>query len=605
MCGICGIWYFDANRTADEAVVWMMRDRLTHRGPDEVGLYCAGSLGIGVRRLNVIDQVGSSQPIANEDGTIRVACNGEIYNFRALRRSLEARHHFATNGDAEVIAHLYEECGGRCVDALNGMYAFALWDGAAQRLMLAVDRFGEKPLYYRLDTDKIVFGSEIKALRAFPGFESENDDEALDAYFADGYIHAPHTIFRQIRRLPAGHAMTLSRTGVAQVEQYWQPEFSTPEGWDRRSERELADELRQRLIEAVESRLISDVPVGAFLSGGVDSSSVVALMRRLTDAPIKTFSVGFDEEAYDERRYARAVADYYGVTHYTEVVRPVQVVDLLPKLVHQFDEPFADASMIPTYVVSRLARQQVTVALSGDGGDEVFAGYHQHLYGYRQQYLESIIPKALHPAAAQAAEWLPRAAKVTPYLATLGYPASRWRTNGFFNEAQRDRLFNRQRYERSKGEADERLARLDGVSQLQLYDLTVYLQNDILVKVDRASMLASLEVRAPLLDHRLFEFMATVPTYWRLDLRSGKRLLKRAMRSLPTSALRRSKQGFSIPQGEWLRGALQPMLRDTLAASTSFNRAYVQELVEEHTRGRANHRDRLWALLCYELWKRA
>jgi asparagine synthase (glutamine-hydrolysing) len=474
--------------------------------------------------------------------------------------------------------------------------------------MLAVDRFGEKPLYYWLDEEKIVFGSEMKAIRAFPGFFPEVDAEALDEYFACGYICAPRTIYKEVRRLPGGYMLKVQRTGSAQLECYWQPEFARLGTWDKRSPADLAAELRHLLVEAVKLRMTSDVPVGAFLSGGVDSSAVVALMRKISDSPLKTFSVGFDEVRYDERACARAAADYCRAEHFTEVVRPNQVINLLPKLACHFDEPFADSSMIPTFVVAQLARQQVTVAVSGDGGDEVFAGYQQHLYGYRQRYLESVIPRRLHPAAVHAAGLLPHGVKIKPYMMALGRPAQAWLSNGFFSAAQRDRLFERtgRRNNADNVRMTESIGQLDHLSQLQYHDLTTYLPGDILVKVDRASMFASLEVRAPFLDHRVFEFMAQVPPHHRMSLTGGKALLKKALGTwLPPSARRRRKQGFSIPQAEWLRVPLQPMLRDVLlAASLPFSRPYVHALIDEHVSGRADHKDRLWALLCYELWRR-
>lgn len=611
MCGICGVWYFDPERAVDAALVRLMRDRLMHRGPDDAGIHCAGSLGLGFRWLKVIDTAGSRQPITNESRQVWLVCNGEIYNFQSLRTVLATRHEFTTHGDAEVIAHLYEDSGNACVHSLRGMFAFALWDAVSQQLMFAVDRLGKKPLYYWLDHEKVVFGSELKALLSYPGLGCEIDDEALDEYFSCGYINAPRTIYRRIRRLPAGHLLTVQSTGIARLEAYWQPTFAEPGDWDHRSSADLAEELCQLLTEAVKLRMTSDVPLGAFLSGGVDSSAVVALMRSLSDAPVKTFSVGFSETCYDERLYARETAAYCHAEHHTEVVTARRALDLLPKLVRHFDEPFADASMIPTYVVSQLARQQVTVALSGDGGDEVFAGYHHHLYAYRQQYFESIIPRLAQPSVARLAYIMPRAAKIKPYLAAMGKPPQRWLSNGFFSTSERAMLYDSHldlscsNVSRSQ-EMFRRAARLDGLSQLQYHDLMRYLPGDILVKVDRASMLTSLEVRSPLLDHEVFEFMARVRPRQRMGLTGGKALLKHALGGLlPPAVHRRRKQGFSIPQGEWLRGALQPLLCDTLmTASAPFNRGYVRSLIDEHLSGRVDHKDRLWALLCYALWVR-
>lgn len=611
MCGIFGAAYFDPECRIDAAVLEAMGGRLTHRGPDDAGMRIDGSIGLGCRRLKVIDLSGSQQPITNETGQIWLVCNGEIYNYRSLRQTLKESHLFVTDGDAEVIPHLFEDFGEDCVHHLRGMFAFALWDASARQITLAVDRFGKKPLYYSLDREKIVFGSELKALLAFPGLRCEIDYEALDEYFSCGYISAPRTIYQSIRRLPAGYILTVRGDGSAGHEAYWQPRFAEPDAWDTRPTPELAAELRHLLSEAVRLRMASDVPVGAFLSGGVDSSAVVALMRDQSAIPVKTFSVGFAEAPYDERPYAQQVASDCRTDHYSETVSPGQALELLLRLVRQYDEPFADSSMIPTYVVSQLARQHVTVALSGDGGDEVFAGYHQHLYAYRQQYLESIIPAPAVASVARLAGIVPRALKVKPYLAAMGEPAYQWLSSTFFSKSQRALLFEG-KYQISVDTDSTRMdvlaraRRLDRLSQLQFHDLTRYLPGDILVKVDRASMAVSLEVRSPLLDHEVFEFMARVPPWQRVRLHEGKYLLKKALGSALSPAVhRRRKQGFSIPQAEWLRGPFQPLVRDILLApSAGLNRQFISTLIDEHVSQRADHKDRLWALLCFELWRR-
>ncbi len=608
MCGICGIWYFESERTVNEAVLRSMTQRLAHRGPDDEGCYRSGSLGLGVRRLNVIDAAGSAQPVFSEDQALCLVCNGEIYNYHDLRYQLIPRHKFSTNGDVEAILHLYEDCGVRCIDPLRGMFAFALWDSRVDQLMLAVDRFGKKPLYYLLDAEKLIFASELKSIMCHPGVSREIDDEALDEYFAYGYICAPRTIFKGVRKLSAGQRMIVRRDASADLAEYWHPNFAEPSQWDRRSRADLVAELRSLLIESVRLRMVSDVPLGAFLSGGVDSSAVVALMRQVDAAPVKTFSIGFQEAKYDESPHAQAAADWCHAEHTMRVVRPQDALEWLPRLVEHYDEPLADSSMIPTFLLAQRARQDVTVALSGDGGDEVFAGYHQHLYAYRQAFLQARIPTSLQPAAMRLARVVPRAMKVKPYLAALGRPAHYWLTGGFFSAAQRQLLCDNAlptTAERARLETFRRAARLDGLSQLQYHDLTTYLPGDILAKVDRASMWASLEVRSPLLDHVVFEFMARVPAHHRLSLTTGKTLLKDALGGLLPPAARRKKQGFSIPQSEWLRGSLQPLLRETVLASTSpFNRAYVRQLVDEHTAGVADHGDRLWSLLCFGLWSR-
>lgn len=610
MCGIFGIYYFDSARAVSERLLHAMGERLVHRGPDDSGMRIDGSVGFGCRRLKIIDLAGSQQPLTNEDGRIWLTCNGEIYNFRTLRQNLRERHQFATAGDVESIAHLYEDFGAGCVHHLRGMFAFALWDASTRTITFAVDRFGKKPLYYWLDHEKIVFASELKALLPVPDIPREIDYEAVDEYFSCGYISVPRTIYRGIRRLPAGHLLLIQGDGTTKLETYWQPRFAEPDSWDTRPAPVLAADLRQLLTEAVRLRMLSDVPIGAFLSGGIDSSAVVALMSSISGAPVKTFSVGFAEPEYDERPYAQAAAEHCGADHYSVTIGPTQALELLPRLVKQYDEPFADSSMIPTYVVSELARQQVTVALSGDGGDEVFAGYHQHLYGYRQQYLESIMSPAAGASIARVAGMIPRVHKAKPYLAAMGRPAHHWLTSGFFAPEHRAALFEDASVvgagERVKLEPFAGVKALDRLSQLQYHDIIRYLPGDILVKVDRASMAASLEVRSPLLDNVIFEFMARVPPSQRVGLQSGKPLLKLALGSaLPRAVSRRPKQGFSIPQAEWLRGPFLPLVRDLLLApSATFNRSCASDLIDEHLSGRADHKDRLWALLCFSLWER-
>ncbi len=615
MCGICGIWYFDQQRHVDQNVLQAMTSRLVHRGPDDAGFYCNGSIGIGVRRLSILDKLEGHQPIFNEDEQVSLVCNGEIYNFRSLREKLTARHRFRSDGDVETILHLYEEIQLQCVDQLRGMFAFALWDGSTRQLILAIDRFGKKPLYYMHDSEKIIFASELKSLLCYPGIQRELDYQALDEYLACGFISAPGSIFKNIQRVSPAHIVTVQANGSLNIEKYWYPNFTEPNQWDKRSIDDLATELRYLLTEAVRLRMISDVPVGAFLSGGVDSTSVVALMTQISDAPVKTFSIGFDDPRYDERQFAECAADYLGNEHLSEIMT-VDKLDFLPHLIQHFDEPFADSSMVPTYFLSQLARRKVTVVLSGDGGDEVFAGYHQHLYAYRQFFLQTVIPKSFHSLASSLGRAMPPAIKLKPYLAALGQPAENWITSGFFSVRQRRKLYSLEaqlmledyKRERAKKEVFQQVLHLDELSQLQYHDLIHYLPNDILVKVDRASMLASLEVRSPLLDQEVFEFMSRIPAHFRTSLISGKTLLKKALEPLlPPFIHSRKKQGFSIPQAEWLRGKLFPLLGEILAhphVPGLFDPIYIDQLVREHATGQIDHKDRLWALLCFELWAR-
>jgi asparagine synthase (glutamine-hydrolysing) len=614
MCGICGIYYFDHQRNVNYDVLHSMTTTLVHRGPDEAGFFYDGSMGMGVRRLSILDKSGSSQPIFNEDKQLCLACNGDIYNFRHLREQLSSRHHFRSAGDVETILHLYEENALHCVDHLRGMFAFALWDSTNQQLILAVDRFGKKPLYYALDAEKIIFASELKALLRYPGITHDLDYEALDEYLANGFVSAPRSIFKSIRRFKSAQIMTVAHNETS-LGSYWEPSFATPDEWDKRSMDDCAAELRYLLREAVHLRMNSDVPIGAFLSGGVDSTAVVALMAQLSTAPIKTFSIGFSDPRYDENTSAKAASAYFGSDHYSEIIHEDKL-DLLPRLVRHFDEPFADSSMLPTYLVSLLARQQVTVAFSGDGGDEVFAGYHQHLYGYRQLALKSVIPASFHFASMKLAEYLPYAIKVKPYLAALGEPPEHWLTSGFFSTQQRSQLYSFDTHsmlagyeaEQIKRDIFQHVRRLDALSQLQFHDLTSYLPNDILVKVDRASMFASLEVRCPLLDPKVFEFMSRLPAHYRTGLMSGKKLLKKALAPLlPPFIHHRKKQGFSIPQSEWLRGKLNPLLHEMLSEPFfpgMFDQSYIQQLMREHNLNQIDHKDRLWTLLCFELWAR-
>jgi asparagine synthase (glutamine-hydrolysing) len=513
--------------------------------------------------------------------------------------------------------HAYEEYGDRCVDHLRGMFAFAIWDAHQQQLTLAVDRFGKKPIYYLHDDEKIIFASELKCILEHPGIARDLDYEALDEYLAHGYITAPRTIFKSVCKLPPGHTLTVDGTDRIRLKRYWHPHLCGQSDWDKRSADDLAAELRVLLREAVRLRMISDVPLGAFLSGGVDSSVVVGLMSEVSDQPVRTFSIGFEEDAFDETPYAQQVATRFNTLHTRHVVRP-DVLDVLPKLIRQFDEPFADSSMIPTYYVSQAARQHVTVALSGDGGDEVFAGYHQYIYGGRHAALQTVVPPPLRSIAARIGGHIP---KLKPYLSVVDRPiAPYWgvRTD-FFDASARASLYTQSgghrrggfQGEQVKSEVFQRAAHLDWLGQLQYSDLNVYMPGDILVKVDRASMLASLEVRSPLLDHIVFEFMARVPSRFKTDGLDSKILLKKAVGDLlPPDISRRRKQGFAIPLAEWLAKPLQPLLRDALSESSVrarglFQPAEVSRLLDEHTHGHADHKSRLWALLCFELWARA
>lgn len=608
MCGICGVWHFNGENQVEESLLRKMTGHLAHRGPDAAGFYCQGALGLGFRRLSILDLQTGNQPICSENGEVWTVCNGEIYNHLELRASLAKRHFFRTKGDAETIPHLYEEIGVKFVEQLRGMFALAIWDGHRERLTLTVDRFGKKPLYYLRDNEKVVFASELKSLLQFPGLRLQLDYEALDEYFSWGYISAPRTIYRAIRKVCPGELLTLERDGSSKSSIYWQPTFSEPSEWDKRSVDDICAELFDLLVDSVKIRLMSDVPIGAFLSGGVDSTCVAAIMNYL-GASFKSFSASFSEKLYDETDYALNAAGFFEKEHFVQLVSS-NALELLPRLVQHVDEPFADSSLIPTYLVSQLASQHVSVVLGGDGGDEVFGGYHQHLYARRQQFLRSIIPVSLFPLVIRTKNaFVPNFLKLKPYLTDK--PAENWLTNGFFSARQRGLLYLQDTRQNLAGYISEEFRRdlfhsllhLDSVSQLQYHDLVRYLPGDILVKVDRASMMNSLEVRSPLLDHKLFEFVAQIPFHHRVNLRGGKPLLKRALRTiLPPFVQQRQKQGFSLPQGEWMNDRLTLFFNELNEVKSLVDINYIHVLFEEQQRGIVDHKDRIWAIICLEFW---
>ena len=614
MCGIAGYLHLDRERPVDGALLRRMTRTLVHRGPEDEGYYTDGPVALGMRRLRIIDLAGGRQPITNEDGSVWIVFNGEIYNFPELRRDLERRHQFRTQSDTEVIVHLYEEQGADCVRALRGMFAFALWDARRRRLLLARDHVGKKPLYYAHTRDTLWFGSEIKALLAAPAVSRTLDVAALDDYLALGYVPAPRSIFAGIHKLPPASVLQMSGRDTT-VQRYWRLDW-TPNG--PRDERTAIDGLRERLDDAVRDRLIADVPLGAFLSGGVDSTAVVWLMRQARAEPPKTFSIGFDDPRYDELPYAREVARALGTEHYEQVVKP-DAFALLPDLVEHFDEPFADASALPTFLVSRLARQHVTVALSGDGGDEAFAGYER----YRKMYLLGRIRALLlgapgARAAARLAQALPiaarRAHRLNGVLARAALPAlERYVAMiGLCTPDVRAALAappgTARAYAtpRALEQAWREAATLDPIRRLQAVDTETYLPDDILVKVDRASMAVSLEARAPLLDVRLLEYAASLPTPLKHRRGVSKWVLRRVLSGhVPATVLSRPKQGFAMPLAQWLRDGWHESARTMLldgAVPRYFNRAAVEAMLAEHARGPVDHSEHLWLLLVFSAW---
>jgi asparagine synthase (glutamine-hydrolysing) len=618
MCGIAGIVDV-TGRPADLALLRAMTSVQSHRGPDGEGFVCRGPVALGHRRLAIIDLATGDQPMGNDDGTVWIVFNGEIYNFKELRRELEASGvRFRTASDTEVILRAYEADGPDCVRRLRGMFAFAILDERARRVVLARDRVGIKPLVFAWDGRQLLFASELKGLLAHPAFPRDLDETALGDYLTYHYVPAPRTIFKSARKLPAAATLILSLDGGEPVvSRYWSLRFAPDH---RVREAEWIEGLRQHLTDAVRSHMVSDVPIGAFLSGGVDSSTVVALMARASPTPIRTFSIGFAEADFDEVRYARQVAARYGTDHYELVVKP-SAVEILPALAWHFDEPFADSSAIPTYYVSKITREHVTVALSGDGGDENFAGYLRYARALQlHERLDGGLAHLLRPLAGAAARLLPVGAPGQAYACLLA-------------SAALERYFRLVTYERpetlrrllsddlatvaktaASPTAFSRLAAErrapDYVSTLQHIDIQTYLPDDILAKVDRASMAVSLESRVPLLDHVLMEFVATVPSSLKLRDGVGKHILKRAMEPfLPGEILTRRKTGFGVPLGAWFRHELRDLTRDVLLGQAArergiFRMSEVEGLLRTHEAGRRDCSARLWALMCFELWMR-
>ncbi len=620
MCGICGVFHFATESPVEEHLLVAMRDTLRHRGPDESGLYRNGRVGLGSRRLSIIDLSAGQQPMSNEDGTVWIVYNGELYNFRELRQELEQRgHEFRTHCDTESIIHLYEELGSRCVDRLRGMFAFAIWDARKNSVFLARDHFGIKPLYYYLDSERLVFGSELKAILRDPTIPRRLDLDALADYLTYQYIPAPRTIYQGIRKLPAAHTLLIESGRVA-LDCYWQLRFREEPAW---SDREYVARLREMIQEAVRSHLISDVSLGVLLSGGMDSSAVVALMSQVADQPIRTFSIGFNEHGFDELHYARLVARHFKTDHHEEIVTP-DAVGLLPDLVQIYDEPFADPSAIPTFYVSRLARQSVAVCLSGDGGDETFAGYDHYpmvLRQMRRYRVSDRLPVSVRQRVfSTLAQAIPEGVK-GHFLArqmSLTLPQRSGEIIGYFNGPALRRLLSPDRWaalDRHEEyahlcDSDREVQGLPELTRLQYVDMQNFMGQGILTKVDRASMANSLEVRVPLLDLALQEFMATVPANLKLHNGERKYILKRAMEDLlPAEILNRSKMGFGIPLDAWFRKPLYDLSHDLLLDQRARQRglfcpAEVERLLSDHNSGRKNLGRQIWALVVFEMWCR-
>jgi len=618
MCGIAGI-VETGGRPADMGLLQAMTSVQGHRGPDGDGFLCRGPVGLGHRRLAIIDLATGDQPMANDDASIFIVFNGEIYNFRELRRDLEAKGaRFKTSSDTEVILRAYEMAGPQCVRQLRGMFTFAILDERARRVVLARDRVGIKPLFYSWDGRRLLFASELKGILEDSSFSRTLDRDALGAYLTYHYVPAPRTIFAGAQKLPAATTLVLPLDGgEPKISEYWRLSFAPVTGVD---EAEWMEGLRAHLSDAVRSHMISDVPIGAFLSGGVDSGTVVALMAQASSTPIRTFSIGFEEAEFDELDYARQVASRFGTEHHEYVVKP-DALDVLPKLVWHFDEPFADSSAIPTYYLSEITRRHVTVALSGDGGDENFAGYRRYAQALElDQRMTGRLPALLQPLLGVVSRLLPVGGRGQAYAGLLAAQGLE-RYHRLVTYERREtlrRLLSHELEDVARSATDPgAFVRLgsqepapDFVSALQQIDVGTYLPDDILTKVDRTSMAVSLEARVPLLDHVLMEYVATIPSELKLRGGIGKYLLKRVMAdSLPGDILTRRKMGFGVPLGRWLRRELRDMAWDTLRSVSArqrgiFRTSEVERLLRIHDSGRRDYSARLWALLCFELWMR-
>jgi len=623
MCGICGNININGE-PVNEALLKRMNSSLIHRGPDDAGIYINGSIGLGHRRLSIIDlSPAGHQPMCNEDGTVWIVYNGEIYNFPKLRQDLIGKGHvFRSKSDTETIIHLYEEYGTKCLKFLRGMFAFAIWDEKDRSLFLARDRTGKKPLYYYFDGKSFCFGSEIKAILADESFGRVPDYEAIHHYLTYQYVPSPWTAFKGIRKLPPAHYILLKNREI-KIERYWKLSYLPKLTM---SENDFRHEVIEHLREAVRIRLVSDVPLGAFLSGGIDSSAIVALMAGMMKEPVKTFSIGFKEQAYNELRYARLIADRFKTDHTEFIVEP-RALDVIDKLVWHYNEPFADASAIPTYYVSKLAREHVTVVLNGDGGDENFAGYGRYLANEFARRIQRLFPVPVAKAMLPFVLRLPHGKDPTNLFWRLkrflqGYVNPAELRNGhwlchFTKEMKRDIYTD---------DFSERVSAIDSFELLfekyreaeagtfldkTLYaDIMMYLPDDLLTKVDVASMAHSLEARSPFLDHEFMEFAARIPSKLKLRNRTSKYILKEAVRGiLPDEVLFREKMGFCVPLDHWFRNELKGMAYDTLLGQRAvergyFRKEYVKKILDEHVAGKWNWQYHIYNLLMLELWHR-
>ncbi len=625
MCGISGIFDTRARRDVPRGVLVAMSDAIAHRGPDDDGFHFEAGVGLAHRRLSIIDLATGHQPLYNQDRTVCVVFNGEIYNYRELVVELSARgYRFDTRSDTEVIVHAWEEWGEACVTRFRGMFAFALWDRNRETLFLARDRLGVKPMHFTILPDgMLLFGSELKALLAHPDLARVIEPETVEEYFALGYVPEPRTVFKNVFKLPPAHTLAIRRgQPIPAPREYWDVRFETNDAASTLGDAEACEELVARLKESVRLRMISDVPLGAFLSGGVDSSAVVAMMAGLSSGPVNTCSIGFKEAQFDESAHAQQVADRYATHHRVEHVESDDF-DLIDMLARLYDEPFADSSAIPTYRVCQLARRNVTVALSGDGGDETFGGYRRYRFHLMEEKLRSTVPlgvrKPVFGALGRAypkADWAPRVLRAKSTFEALGRDSveAYFHTMSLIRSPLRQALYSPAfRRELAGYDAIEVMRRHaqraptdDALAQIQYIDLKTYLVGDINTKVDRASMAHSLEVREPLMDHPLVEWMATLPSSLKIRAGEQKWLLKKAMEPyLPNEIMYRPKMGFSIPLAQWFRGPLAGRVRSALLGSRLgdtgwFDRDAMERIVEQHQSGARDHSTPIWTILMFD-----
>lgn len=628
MCGIAGIYHFSSGKIAETHVLKAMSEVLVHRGPDDEGYYAEGSAGLGFRRLAIIDLAGGRQPMCNEDGNVWTVFNGEIYNFRDLRKDLESHGHvFKTMSDTEVLVHGYEEWGNDVVNRLRGMFAFAIWDKKAKKMLLARDRLGKKPLYYTQMSGSLYFASELKSLLQITGLNVRINPLSVNLYLTYGYVPSPATIFDGIYRLQPAHVLECSERAGIKSKRYWDVSFvpkikiSLPEAVER---------VKELLGEATRIRMVADVPLGAFLSGGIDSSAVVGMMAASSERPVKTFSIGFAEQDYSELAFARIVARHFATDHNEFIVRP-QMIDILPKLVWHYDQPYADPSALPSYYVAKETRSKVTVALNGDGGDESFAGYQRYMFVKLAGQVWNCVPEwglqiIQSLSRTMPEKWLGkrllRRIKLGGEYLAKGPEEANCRVLQLFAEEYKEELyssaFKEQLQNKSapgKMAAESYLSSHfaesgsnDVFDRILYADLHTYLPEDLLVKMDVATMANSLEARSPFLDHHLVEFAASLPSEWKIAGFTSKYLLKKAMDGfLPEAVLKRRKMGFGVPLEHWFRNELRDFSRDVLLSAEAkkreyFNMAYVEKLFSDHVSGVRDHSYRLWTLLMFELW---